>query len=298
MSVSNHNIFDENYSSNYSLNKLDMKKGILIICTVFTAVGFMAFSYMNSSNEAINKKETSCNSAIYENNYGDIFDYSNIPDLVYKVESRFNSTITKEDLNNAITILDIVPEAATAIRSDYRNVRVTILHDTGEITEIGENEVLNTAQIKLLKSADYSTNIRIESLCNRRNVSTCNSHKAINGQIIKNDQLVYYMTITPKKEAKYAKGYDALIDYLRENSKENTVVIRKDKLEPGRVQFTVTKTGKIKNVHLNSTCGYDSVDATLMNMISNMTGKWEPAISSKGKKVDQTFTFFFGIQGC
>jgi len=83
-----------------------------------------------------------------------------------------------------------------------------------------------------------------------------------------------------------------------ENSKEKTAIIKRDKLQPGRVSFTVTKDGAIKNVKLTSTSGYTSVDKTLVELITKMPKKWKPATNSKGDKVDQELVFFFGVAGC
>ena len=246
-----------------------MKKYILVFCIVLTAIGLTAFGYVNR---------------VDHTNYED----ENL-ELVYNVDSRFASTITKEKLNNAKTIHDILPRCGTQARENFQNSRVSILDDNNEITEVGESEILNKDQTHLLHSVDYSDNIRVTSICSRKDIDT--------GQVYP-DSIVYYMTVIPKKEAKYKAGQEALLTYLKESTKDHTSIIKMDQLKPGRVNFTVTKSGTISNVILDSTSGYDTVDKKLIEAISSMSEDWYPATNSKGENVDQELVFFFGLQGC
>ena len=211
------------------------------------------------------------------------------PDLLYKVESRFIHTITKEDLFRARSITDIVPKTATESVESYESVRVAVLDEEGETSKTGNSSTLSEAQLKLLRSTDYSTDFYIRANYQRKN--------AITGKLEK-EYLVYYMTIVPEKQAEFGDGIEAVINYLKENSKEETAIIEQDQLRPGQVSFTVTKEGDIAKVKLNATSGYTSVDETLVELITSMPGKWKPATNAKGEKVDQEFVFFFGVEGC
>ena len=242
-----------------------LKKSILIFCTVLTAFSLMAFGYINWTN----------------NKQVDL-------DLVYNVDSRFMTTITKEELHKATSVLDIVPKEAEGWwKASFQTVTVAVLQDDDEIREVGDDKVLNAAQIKLLQSTDYSTNFYIKARGKDKHPET--------GKI---EDYVYYITIIPEKKAEYTSDHDALIAYLRESSKEKMTIIREDKLQPGKVSFTITKEGIIANVKLTSTSGYLSVDEELIKIITNMPEKWKPAENSKGEKVDQELVFFFGSQGC
>jgi len=252
----------------------------------------MAFGYLNWNNTIPDNQNKSCNKSVISN-----IDFLNLKvendniDLVYNVESRFKTRVTKEKLHNAKTIIDILPEKATKSIASYYYSRVSILEGNTETdqSDIGNSEVLTDGQIKVLQSADYSTNIYIRS-----------DYKVENEAIgsFENDYLTYFITIIPEKEAEYTSGYDALIKYLRVQSKDKTQVITKDQLKPGKVNFTVTKDGTVAKVKLTSTSGYTSVDIALVELINNMPEKWNPAMNSKGEKVDQEFVFFFGLEGC
>ena len=253
----------------------NMKKNILIICAVLTTISLTAFSHISWSDTLTVQK--------------DMADL----DLYYHVSNRWD-TMTKEELKEVKSLLDILKEDGTYTREAYRNVTISILHNDKDVRDIdrfemGQSEILNTAQLELLHSIDYSTNLRITALNIRTNTKT---------GVVRDDSLVLYMTIIPEKEAEFAGGYDALIKYLKESSKEKTTIIREDKLQPGKVHFTVTKKGSISNVKLIDTSGYPSVDEELIKIITNMPEKWESAENSKGEKVNQEFVFFFGTPGC
>lgn len=267
-----------------------MKKSMLILGAVLVTFGSTAFVYQNWSHAAAEVKPTTCTkTVVFDRDPGNIFHEQADVELFYNVAPRFNTTITKEDLQKAKSIIDILPENATSSREEYQNVRVSILHDDHDATEMGENEMLNSAQKNLLQSVDYSTNIRITSICQK---------KYAHGQALRADSLVYYMTIIPEKEAAFTSGHCALIQYLKDNTRDLAAVISRDQLRPGKVSFTVTKNGMIANVHLTDTSGYSSVDEALVERIRSMPGEWAPATNAQGEKVDQEFVFFFGLEGC
>jgi hypothetical protein len=265
-----------------------MKKNILIICTVLTILNLTACG-QNSSETPTNETETAfAKTVAFENTFLNAIDKQLNPDLVYVVESRFMTTISKEKLQNAKSVMDIFPKRETDRMESYADVRIAILKDGEEIMEIGKNEILTNAQIELLQSADYSTNFYIKS----------NSKLRTQFGRVEDYDLVYYMTIVPETEAKFALGQEALIDYLKTNSKAETIGITQDKLQPGRINFTITKEGKITSVKLDSTSGYPAFDEKLLDLIINMPKTWIPATNSKGEKIDQELIFFFGMQGC
>ena len=258
-----------------------MKRSILIICAILITISITAFGYLEWSDTVADQDEISDN----EN----IIDIRTATDLLYNVDSRFIHTITKESLNKAKSIIDILPEKATESIESYQAVKVSIIHGDKETSETGDGDLLNTAQLKLLQATDYSTNIHIRANYKSKKAGTSE---------LENDYLVYYMTIIPEKEAEYISGRDALIAYLKENSKEKTAIIKQDQLEPGKVSFTITKKGTVSNIKLTSTSGYPSVDKTLVELITNMPENWHPATNSKGENVDQELIFFFGLEGC
>ena len=273
-----------------------MNKKTLIICTVVAAtLSLMAFGYVNwNPSEFGQSKSLSMQKVVIKE---DLLNRPNKPseeDLVYHVGSRFTATITKENLHKAISVVDIVPKEAEWAKISFLTMKIAILQDGDEIEVLGDDEILNDAQIKLLQSIDYSTHFYIIARGKRKD----GGQEGLKDLDQEEFDLAYYLTVVPEKEAEYATGKDALITYLRENSIAATSIIQEDKIEPGMVNFTITKKGIISNVNLLSTCGYSSVDKTLIDLLSLMPGKWSPGTNSIGEEVDQEFVFFFGRQGC
>lgn len=278
-----------------------MKKSILMICTVLTVITLSSFAYM-SWNSSEDCETPTCEKKVVTSNN----DKAVIPrwenvgifnlncynqqkiNFVYEIDSRFIWNITKEQLNNAKSIVDIYPEDATLGMDDFSNVQVTVLQNGTEVSEFGENERLNEAQLQLLQNLDYSSNFYVRANYGKFNYVTGQSA----------NHIIYYITVIPEKEATYAKGNEALIDYLKVNTAKDIEVVTEGELKPGEIRFTVTKTGDVTNVHLDASSGYDNLDKKMVKLIENMPEKWEAATNAKGEKVEQTLIFFYGMKGC
>ena len=148
---------------------------------------------------------------------------------------------------------------------------------------------MNPAQLQLLQGIDYSTSFCITATCKGIHPAT---------GALQNYELVYYITVTPEKEAEYTGGHNALIEYLRTNTRLQTAIIDKNKLRAGKLFFTVTKEGAIANARIDGTSGYPAIDETVVALILNTTGEWVPAQNAKGEKIDQELVLSFGTQGC
>jgi TonB family protein len=208
---------------------------------------------------------------------------------VYEVGSQFRVTITKEALNNAISLRDLVPNEVTEGISSFRDVNIAIGSPYQNTAVKSSDERLNSDQIKLLKSLNYSTNFRIEAFSSSKNLFT---------GILEEKCFVYYVTVIPEKEASYKLGNEALLTYLRAKSSKVTANIEKDQMQSAKLRFKVTKNGTITNLKLKGTSGYSEVDRKMFELIMNMSGKWNPAETANGKKVAQELVFSFGSVGC
>lgn len=273
----------------------DMKKIILIVCSVLAFFSLTAFGYMNWSNNIIDHKVLSHPDSYQNKTNNPEHSFANLinkyakPDFFYDIDSRFLKTITKSELQNAKSIHDIFSSDETKGIESFRDVNISILPRDAEKFAKGDGNQLNSTQLELLQSTEYSNDICIEAFCKRQNSETW---------ITEEYCFVYYITIVPEKEAEFKDGQQALIKYLKENSKEEAASVNRDRLEPGKVRFVVTKNGKIGPVALESTSGYDAIDDKMLKLIMNLPGEWMPATNSKGKKVDQEFIYSFGIVGC
>jgi len=266
-----------------------MKRTIVIVTSVAVTTTLTAYGFMNIVNsvEPIETPRSRVELSTYELDNPLIKKYDQ--DFVYNVDSRFAATITKENLDRATSLRDLVPIRGTENVISFRDVKIGIDSNYEKIAVKGSDEELNTDQLVLLRSLNYSANYYIEAFVKRKNQSTG----------IPEDQcFTYYVTVVPKNEASYKGGQKALIDYLSEGSREVVSNVKKDRLKSGKIYFRVTTNGTISSVRLESTSGYSKIDKTMMQLIIDMPGKWNPAVNAEGKKVGQEFVFSYGRMGC
>ena len=160
-----------------------------------------------------------------------------------------------------------------------------------DIQEYGESDQLTEAQLKILRATDYFSHFTIKTEFKEKNKETGKLEERFFGP---------HITVVPDKQATYNDGNEALINYLKENSKESMNVIKGDNLGAIKLSFIVSKEGTVTNVkHDAMTTGYPSIDQKLMELIKNIPGEWTPAETSDGKKMDYEFVFTFGPRdGC
>jgi len=256
-----------------------MKKSFLILCTVITTFSLVAFSYVYRSNSETGKETTT-----------DINTQTSV-ELFYDVGSRYGTTVTKEVLDKARSLLDIVPENPDRTTVSYYSVSITILDDNRQIvySEAGETPLLNPAQVKLIQSVDYSTNILFRADYQEKNKET--------GEL-EDSYTTPHITIVPEKQAVCTIDKEELITYVKENTREFAAIVKEEELQPGKVTFSINREGKVTDATLTSTSGYSAFDQKMVEVVSGMPGTWEPATNAKGENVVQKFVFSFGIIGC
>lgn len=265
-----------------------MKMRILISLAILGMLSATAFGYQHWRKPAVSiQKKAACQPAESQNAFMKAIYDQAAPELYFSVKSRFNATISKEDLHNATSILDIFPSKATESRSGYHLIRLGLLKDKEEIVEIGDGKILNSRQKALIQTMDYGSDFFLSA---RYQLDTSGSNHA--------PDLVYYFTITPENEALYSQGNAALIAYMKANSQSASIGIEKEVLKPGAIHFTITPTGTIGETTLTWSSGYPALDEKMMESISALPGKWSPASNEQGEKVPQTLVFFFGREGC
>ena len=253
-----------------------MKKSSFIIFFTVITVSMITYGFKSQINTNVNRCEITTSPKAN-------------PDFVYLIEPRFNSTISKKELQNAKSITDIFPKKATNGISDFQNTKIVLLPENKNNTEYGKGEILNPDQLALISLAEYSTNFYLRADYTR---------KTLNNFQVERNHIIYYMSVIPEKPAEYQNGHSSLINYLKQNSVEETLISSKNDLKPGKIRFTVTQQGEISDVILESTSGHQVIDQTMLNLISKAPGKWNPATNEDGKAVEQDLTFFFGVAGC
>lgn len=264
-----------------------MKKQHIIFSLVIAACSIAAFGFINQKGDEVFADQLPCKTQQQCSEFANIekpdFDFA------YIVEPRFYARVSLEELKSATSILDIMPTRDGDKILSYHNVQIsTFLEDRSkEQVEVAKDEFLTEKQRELIESLDYSSNFFIVGNAIRSN-----------GGKTYQDTLVTYFSIAPKHSAQYSEGNEAMINYLKENSVTDIAIARKDKMQPGKVSFTVTYDGKIKDAHISESSGYDSIDQKMLQLIAELPGSWEPGMNDYGVRVDQSLVFFFGFAGC
>ena len=266
-----------------------MKKSILFFSTILITFSLTAFGYISwADNETDLECSGSNETELSENNTETSSEDLKVTDILYKIDNRFFATITKENLNSANAVNEIIPKNADWSTYPVQTLEVTVRQNGTETSEIGDGLAFNEAQTKLLRSAKYNDNFSLNASCKGKH----------NGFEQEYYDLHYVITVVPEKEANYSLGKEELISYLKINSKAQALTVVKDLVRPGRILFTVTAEGTIENVVLNSSSGFAFLDLRLVELLNNLPEKWEPATNENGEAVDQDLVFFFGTMGC
>lgn len=215
-----------------------------------------------------------------------------IPDLYYGVDTRF-AAITKSDIQKATSIYDFLNEGEKQQIEHINSVKLVIIKDNQQsnIQAFGDSDQLTEAQLNILKSTDYFSHFTIRTEFKEKNKDTGKLEERFFGP---------HITVVPDQQATYVDGKEALITYLKDNSKAAMQVIKGDKLGAIKISFIVNKQGIVTNVkHDAMTTQYPSIDEKFMQLVKDIPGEWIPAKNSKGETMDYEFVFTFGPRdGC
>ena len=263
-----------------------MKSIRFIACTVVIAFTLTAFTYSSWNGLPTNKLSCQTTNEIEP------------PTFSYNLSPPGKNTITKERLHNAKTISDLIPDFSNQenLKNNIisvRDVKIRIeeenVHQNKRESEKRNGNSLSKEQISLLKSTDYSTNFFLEGFYTPNNlIKDLNKDRYFN----------YHMTVVPEQQATYKGGNMAFINFLTTKCQPTIAKVLKGNLKYGNISFTITKAGTISNIHINSTCGYPSVDERMMDLMNKLPDVWNVATNGKGEKVNQTLVFSYGQTGC
>ena len=257
-----------------------MKKSLLILCAALGLASLTAFKHFNKNQKQLQCKEnteTLKTKAVAKANF------------YYAVDSRFLKTVTKVQVQNALTIYDLFSVDDLDDLIQFEDLTLELLPREASAFEKGDGALFTPAQRKLLNSAEYGTDFCIKANCKRR---INNTDETVNYDF------VYYIAIVPEKEAVYKNGHTALLDYLKNNSKKEAASVEQTLLKPGKIKFLITKKGELKNAALESTSGYKAIDHKMIELITHLPENWEPATNEVGEKIEQQLIFAFGKMGC
>ncbi len=212
-------------------------------------------------------------------------------EFIYKVDTRFSKTITKEQIDAALSVEDVIPREEVKKVGSYLKIHLTtFVEDRLDWIQVScEGALFNKEQIQMLQSMDYSSSFSITGKVKKLDTQTSTMIE---------DTLIYYMTVVPYKPAAYMEGSDALIHYIKTQSREAAAIVDEKIIRPGKISFMITKEGGIGRAKLTSTSGDIPLDIRMLEVVKNIPGKWDIARNERGENVDQELVLFFGLIGC
>ncbi|MEM5564648.1 hypothetical protein WNY78_06015 [Psychroserpens sp. AS72] len=267
-----------------------MKKDAIIYFGKITILILLIFCFSNCKNNQT--EEPAPDDLALVNSNMELVNTNKIPDLYYGVDARF-SPIKKSDIHKATTIYDFLNAGEKEQIAHINSVKLVIIKNNqqSDIQAYGDSDQLTDEQLNILRSTDYFSHFTIKTQFKEKNKENGKMEERFFGP---------HITVVPDKQATYNDGHEALINYLKENSKESMNVIKGDNLGAIKLSFIVTKEGTIAHVkHDAMTTGYASIDQKLKELIKNIPGEWTPAENAQGEKMDYEFVFTFGLRdGC
>lgn len=272
-----------------------MKRTVLIIALIVVTIGFTTYGFVNAKHDVKNDKQLSVSSNIKISST-DFFEFElldkkmafNNKDLFYLVKGRYDRSITKERLNNAKLISDVIENYPESWISEYISVELITELNGEEISAVSANEVLSEEQRNLLNMLEESSSIIVNVKYKTKVAVT---------DVMEDNLLNISMTIIPEKEAEFVGGYDKMIAYLQKNINGKVSDVKLSELQYSSVVFTVNEEGRTDKIKLINTSGNSEIDNLLLKLIGNMP-KWKPAENSSGGLVKQEFEFNFGNAKC
>lgn len=214
----------------------------------------------------------------------------NSQNLNYNVHARYDHPITKEKLEMAKTMADLIPYYPSSWIKGYNSVELTVTGNGKTISATGTNENLTAEQAQMLASLDLGSEIVINISYQSENFLT---HETENGQ------MHYSATVVPEVEARFPNGYEQLTEYIKLHGIDQISADYSKDIQQAIIRFTINEDGDIEDAHISKTSGNMDIDRLLLETVNNMPA-WNPASDANGNKVKQEFelTVSGGNEGC
>jgi hypothetical protein len=130
-------------------------------------------------------------------------------DLNYEVHAKYIHAITKESLQKAQSMNDLIPYYPSSWIANYNSVEITATNNGIPVVAAGLNDQLTTEQKQILNSADPGTDVVFDISFRYNNSVT---------EITDAGKIHYITTLVPETEAEYPGGNEQMNQYLKENA--------------------------------------------------------------------------------
>lgn len=271
-----------------------MKFALVVILGVFSVYGLTAYSGNTNRLNEKNEEATCCDvSVAVSDSFIDIFAFQ--PDqkapneeLFFSVRAKNDHRIRKDEFQQTKRVDEMIENYPSSWISEYRSVELISYHNKNKTSAIGEDNVLTSEQLELIKASEINDEIQVLVKFKTENIVS---------KRLEDRELIVNMSIVPTKEAEYPGSYENLIAYFALNSKGKVSAKVINEMDPSSISFVVNEVGRTEEVEVTNSCGDKDIDRLFVDLILNMPA-WEPAKDEAGNKVKQKLQFNFGLDGC
>ncbi len=211
-------------------------------------------------------------------------------EFIFDIGPRFQEIKMKEILALR-SFNDLIDDAFAERIVSYKNMSVIIIKEDKESAdrEMSSTEIFTQAQLNLLKSSPFSTNLMIKANFMENNKDS--------GRFQQNYHSPY-LTIVPEIQAQFKGDLATLKKYLNDNTVALRANIDPAKYQAAKLYFTITEHGTVENIYLDRSSGYIELDLKMIDLITKTQDEWIPAVNMEGQHVNQVLVVSFGLMGC
>ncbi len=192
-------------------------------------------------------------------------------------------SINKKGLKEAKTLVNINRHYKPSWVKEFVAVEISATQN-GQVKQvISKSDQLNSAQKKLMNTADVGSEITV-------------TVKYIPDNTLKNNDVKKFnfgFTVQPESDAKYIGGKKALSRYLEKSAIAKVPNGTFKNYDLAMIKFDVNEKGKVINAKLFNSCSSPKIDELLLETIRQMPD-WKPAEYANGQKVKQEFVLAVG----
>lgn len=200
---------------------------------------------------------------------------------VQKVYPPFS--LSAAQLRKANSLNDLNPHYKSSWVKEYLSVEIAGMQDGSIITANSQSDILNQAQLSLLKAIDHDKAISVRVRYIPDNDLSQNDEK----------EMEFVLSVEPDISAEFPGGDQALSGFLAKEILPRIPEGLFKEIELAVVKFVVNEDGSISHPTVFSSSNDPSFDSFLRNKILDMP-RWKPAQYANGIKVRQEYALMIG----
>ncbi|MEQ9062681.1 MAG: hypothetical protein RIE58_00780 [Vicingaceae bacterium] len=274
-----------------------MKYNILLTSALIGLIAIFSFSTIDSSNEktlnstvrnGMNCNPITSSIPLFTNPLTVLDEVNFYVHGFYGVYGNDDRFITKSDLAKATTLEDLMSNYPSNWIHQYESVWVKTTFGDKKVSLMSKDEKLSDEQRSLLNESSIGSFYDIVINFERKD--------DITGEIT-HERINMNLTVVPEIQADFPLGYEKLIAYFQDNSRERLGGIEVDDFTSLYVSFIIGPDGKAKDITVNRTCNHPEIDELILKLIREMP-VWTSAKDANRNPVNQRFELVYGWPGC